>query len=250
MDIDTGKYDKNGRRIYIAGSPFMYVRQMMKRAAHIKEGSPEDISADILAPLGVWKGAVEAIGNYDVFMKRKIAPPGSPLAEQVARRMVHAVGALTPMGTQIREGMRPGAQFGETVREILDEPSDWLRFLTYWKSHGLTYDTEVFTRLKRADKAMILNRMTSEARNGLIKGVSFGRIEGLAAIELKDMKDNLTYIRESARDQALQEVVRGNIQNAANILVQHGWSVDGARTFISTKGRKIGRFQGEPRGNE
>jgi hypothetical protein len=179
-------------------------------------------------------------------MNRDIAKPGTPLLEQIGRRAAHGAAALTPFGTTVREGLKPGAEAADTVREIIDSPMTWARFLTYWPTHGMTYHTDVFNRMKKADKMLILNTMSPEAKQGLIKGVAFGRIEGTAAVELKDVKDKITYLRETARDQALQEVMRGDMVKAATILVKAGWSMDGARDFIASRGRKVGKLVGEP----
>lgn len=245
MDIDTGRYDKQGRRIYAAGAPLLAARQMVRRATNIAEGDLPGVVSDFYASLGVWKGLGEAAIGKDIFMNRDISKSGAPLLEQIGRRAAHGAAALTPFGTTVREGLRPGAEFPETVREIIDSPITWARFLTYWPTHGMTYHTDVFTRLKKADKLLILNSMSPEAKQGLIKGVSFGRIEGTAAVELKDVKDKITYLRENARDQAYAEVMRGDMIKAATILVKAGWSLEGARDFIASRGRKVGRLTGE-----
>lgn len=240
FDIDTGRYDKKGRRVYIAGSPFLYVRQMAKLAGHIAEGDANAVASDLIGKLGVWKGGVESAINYDAFLRRPLVKEGAPLSEQISRKLIHAAAGLTPFGSTVRELGVPGAEFGESVREIVTDPLEWLRLLTYWKAHGMTYHTEVFTRLKRADQNLIMNNMSPEAKQGLIRGVALGKIEGTAALELKALKDKITYYRERARDEAMSNVMRGDIQKAAEILTKAGWSIKGAKTFIETRGRKTG----------
>jgi hypothetical protein len=247
LDIDTGRYDKQGRRIYAAGSAFLYVRQQARLMGHVAKQDIAGVSADLYGKLGVWKAAfVEVPANKEIFSGRPVYLPGDPTLLKINKMLTHAVAGATPFGQTLRETSKPGAESGETVRELITDPLTWTRILTYWPSHGLTYHTEVFTRLKRADKFLVMNNMSPEARSGLIRGIAFGRIEGVAATELKDLKDRIASIREIARDKALHEVIRGNPQEAARILTRAGWTVEGAKTFIQTRGRKVGRLMGEP----
>jgi hypothetical protein len=245
LDIDTGKTDKRGRRIFVAGSPFLFVRQMMKLGGHVAEGDIDAVKGDLYGKLGIWKGMMEAAQNRDYFSQQQIYMPGAPAGEKLARGLGHAAAAATPFGATMRDAMRPGQDLGDTVRTEILDPMSWTRLLTYWESHGLSYHTEVFTRLKKADRWMILQNISPEARGDIIKGVALGRIEGAGATELKKMKDKLDYIRSTAREEARMAVMNGDIQKAATILVNHGWSSKGARTFIATRGRQMGTLLGE-----
>jgi hypothetical protein len=129
LDIDTGKTDKYGRRVYLAGWGWRYLRDIAGLPLGVGEGNMFQTYINKMEPL--FKQAIEQVTNMSLWSGQKIVPRGTPFVEGLGLRTQHAVGmlpikqytgfmsgpkkpepadlALALTGTWVRHGNAPGS---------------------------------------------------------------------------------------------------------------------------------------------
>jgi hypothetical protein len=92
MDIDTGRIDKYGRKVYLSGWLWRYIRDLLGYGFDIYEGEYFKTVQNKLEPL--LKQTAEQIFNVSMWQKRRLTSSGAPYHIRLLERLKNVYGML------------------------------------------------------------------------------------------------------------------------------------------------------------